>query len=92
MQQYHEDSLRIVVLLDRFRLQRLPVAQGIRQRVVQGHRLAEHEIEFLWREFASVQELRPLATRNPEVAQLMGSITYLYKEIVDTALANEQRR
>ena len=57
MHQIEEDVLRTVVLLERFRLQRLPVAQAIKQRVDKGHKLAEHDINFLSREFADAQHL-----------------------------------
>jgi len=91
MHQYQEDALMTVVLLDRFRLQRLPVAQSIKQRVDDGHRLGDYDIDFLVREFADAQQLHPLVARHPELAHLVGKISYLYKEIADLALENEKR-
>ena len=85
-----DDQGTIVALLDRFRLQRLPVALALKEKVDRGGKLDDADIAFLEQVFEDVRDVNPIVERNPELAQLSGKISALYKEITDKALANEQ--
>ena len=80
----------IVALLDRFRLQRLPAALALKEKVDSGKKLDDADIAFLEQVFEDVRHVTPLVQRNPELEQLSNRISALYKEITDKALANEQ--
>jgi len=85
-----DDQGTIVALLDRFRLQRLPTALALKDKVDRGGKLDDADIAFLEQVFEDVRDVGPILERNPELAQLSGKISALYKEITDKALANEQ--
>ena len=85
-----DDEGTVVALLERFRLQRLPRAIEIRDKVKGGEKLADHDIAFLEQVFADVRDVQPVLARHPELAKLAGQVSGLYKEIMDLALANEQ--
>jgi len=85
------DEGTIIALLDRFRLQRLPIALEIKQQVDAGGKLTDREIEFLEKVFTEAQEVKPLVERHPELAQLVQEVMGLYKHITTKALENEQR-
>jgi hypothetical protein len=85
-----DDDGTLVALLERFRLQRLPAALGIKGRVSAGEKLTEHDIRFLEQVFEDVRDVQPLLERHPELNKLAGQAAALYKEITETALANEK--
>lgn len=85
-----DDEGTIVALLERFRLQRLPAALEIKERVSAGKKLTEHDIQFLEQVFEDVRDVQPLLERHPELNRLAGQIGALYKDITETALANEK--
>lgn len=86
----NDDEGMIIALLERFRLQRLPAALEIKERVSAGEKLTEHDIQFLEQVFEDVRDVQPLLERHPELKKLSGQAAALYKEITETALANEK--
>lgn len=86
-----DDQGTIVALLDRFRLQRLPRATEIRDRVRAGGALDEADIAFLEQVFADARDVEPILARHPELERLAAQVSALYKEITELALANERR-
>lgn len=85
-----DDEGMIIALLDRMRLQRLPVSLEIKERVSAGEKLTEHDIAFLEQVFGDLRDVQPLIERHPELKKIAGQVSVLYKEIMDTALANEK--
>ena len=85
-----DDEGTIVALLDRFRLQRLPQALALKEKVDGGGTLDDHDIAFLEQVFEDMRDVKPLVQRHPELESLTARIAVLYKEITDKALANEQ--
>lgn len=85
-----DDEGTIVALLERFRLQRLPEALALKEKVDGGGTLDDHDIAFLEQVFEDVRDVAPLVQRHPELEAIAGKIAGLYKEITDKALANEK--
>lgn len=85
-----DDEGTIVALLDRFRLQRLPQALALKEKVDGGGTLDDHDIAFLEQVFEDTRDVTPMLQRHPELESIAGKIAGLYKEITDKALANEK--
>ena len=85
------DEGTIIAVLDRFRLQRLPAALALKQKVDAGGKLDDRDIEFLEQVFTDARDIGPIANRHPELQKLTAQVAALYKEITEKALANEQR-
>jgi hypothetical protein len=85
-----DDQGTIVALLDRFRLQRLPTALALKEKVDRGEKLGESDLDFLAQVFDDMRHVTPIVDRNPELADVAGKISALYKAITAKALANEQ--
>jgi hypothetical protein len=85
-----EDEGTIVALLERMRLQRIPAALALKEKVDAGGKLDEHDIAFLQQVFEDTRDAKPLLARHPELEELVGKAVSLYKEITDKALANER--
>ena len=86
-----DDEGTIIAVLDRFRLQRLPMALDLKKKVDAGGKLDERDIEFLEHVFTDARDMAPLAQRHPELQKLVGQVAALYKEITEKALENEQK-
>ena len=81
----------MVVLMQRFKTQRLPRILEIKEQVDQGGRLGEYDRLFL-------EEVIQDARRNirhveeiPECQHMFIQLAHLYKQIMDKAVENEQR-
>jgi len=85
-----DDQGTIVALLERFRLQRLPHAMALKEKVDGGGKLDEADLDFLSQVFDDMRDVTPIVDRNPELEELAGKISALYKDITSKALANEQ--
>ncbi len=79
----------IIVLLERFQKQRLPRILKIKEKVDNGQCLEELDIEFLKVLFADAKSNLPLLHRHTEYDYLAGKITFLYHEITEKALQNQ---
>lgn len=91
MDKKEQDIGVLVVIAERFYNSRMPRAQQIRARLEQGELLADHELEFLHMVLEDSQNMGPLLAQHPEIAETCARIAHYYKEILDLALANEQR-
>lgn len=85
-----KDAGTIAALMDRFEHQRLPRALQIKEKVFQGERLDDVDIDFLKQVFEDAHQVKPLLDRHPEYQTLVVRAIDLYKEITDKALENEQ--
>lgn len=86
----NDEQGTIVAILERFRLQRLPRAMEIRDRVRAGGKLDELDIAFLEQVFSDQRDVQPFLERHPELVGLISQVAALYSEITETALANEK--
>ena len=80
----------IQVLLDRLNNWRLPRALRLKERVDNGDKLTDHDIEFLNRVFEDSKYATSLASRNPELQSLVSKLTDLYSHIMQKAVENEK--
>lgn len=78
-------------LLDRLNNQRLPRALEIKDKVDAGEPLGEYDLRFLEDVFADAQAIQPMVDRHPEYQKLVARVIHLYKEILDKAVANENK-
>ncbi|HEY9199272.1 MAG TPA: hypothetical protein VIR60_07890 [Gammaproteobacteria bacterium] len=78
-------------LLDRLNNQRLPRALEIKEKVDAGEPLGEYDLRFLEDVFADAQAIQPMVDRHPEYQKLVARVIHLYKEILDKAVANENK-
>ena len=85
-----EDEGTIIALLDRFRLQRLPVTLALKEKVDGGQKLDDADLDFLSQVFDDMRDVAPIMERHPELNELVAKISALYNEITSKALANEQ--
>jgi hypothetical protein len=81
----------LAVLMDRFESQRLPRALALKARVDQGECLDEFDLAFMHELLSDSLQAMPMLERHPEFEQLAGKVASLYREIAETALANEQK-
>ncbi len=86
-----DDAGIIQVILDRFEKQRLPRMSEIKQRLDQGNKLNEFEIEYLSEAMHDARALLPFIERHPEYEPLLSRVFHFYKIITDEALDNEEK-
>lgn len=88
---HQEDAGLIQVLVERLERQRLPEILKLKEKVDQGERLNNIEIEALEEILGNLDNIKPLLDRHPEWQPLAGRVASLYSHITTRALENEQR-
>ncbi len=81
----------IMALLKRFETQRLPRAKRLHERVMQGEKLSEYDLDFLEDVFETAQDVLPIVDKYPKYQKLASQAMSLYKEITEKALENEKQ-
>jgi hypothetical protein len=85
-----DDAGVIAVLIQRLESQRLPKLLEIKALVDQGARLSDHDLHFLQEVLSDAKQVAPMVANHPELGVLASKLTTLYREITETALANEK--
>lgn len=80
----------LAVLIQRLESQRLPQLLELKTKVDQGERLSDHDLRFLQEVLTDAKNAHPLIANHPELGALASKLTTLYREITETALANEK--
>jgi hypothetical protein len=81
----------LIAVLDRLRLQRLPVALALKEKVDAGGKLDPLEIALLEQQLAEARDVGPVADRHPELQEFAARLVSLYLEITAKALDNERQ-
>lgn len=84
------DAGVIAALVERFEKFRLPSLLELKEKVDQGDRLNDREIEFLEQIIRDAEENRALVERNPEWQDISARVIGLYNAITGKALENEK--
>ena len=90
MDQASEDRGTIAALMIRFRESRLPRAKRLLEKVNEGEKLSDTDIEFLHRVYRDSRNSSALVKRNPEYSKLIAHALELYTEIITKGLENER--
>lgn len=78
------------VLIQRLETQRLPQLLALKAKVDQGERLSDHDLHFLQEVLTDAKNIHPMIADHPQLDPLASKLTTLYREITETALANEK--
>jgi hypothetical protein len=92
MAESSQDAGVIAALVTRFETQRLPRLIELKKKVDRGEPLGDDDLGLLEQVRDDSNHAKRLADRYPEYQELFARAVSLYAEIIDTALANEQRR
>lgn len=84
------DTGVILVMIQRFERQRLPRIIKIKERLDNGNKLTEFEIEYMSEALHDARSLLPYLDRHQEYKPLFARVIHYYKIISDKALANEE--
>ena len=90
MDQSKEDAGTIAALMIRFKEYRLPRAQRMLEKVNDGEKLSDSDIQFLKRVYKDGRNTQPLVKRHPEYNDLIARYISLYTEIINKGLENEK--
>ena len=90
MDQSKEDAGTIAALMIRFKEYRLPRAQRMLEKVNEGEKLSDSDIQFLKRVYKDGRNTQPLVKRHPEYNDLIARYISLYTEIINKGLENEK--
>ena len=90
MDQATEDLGTITALMIRFKEYRLPRAMRLLEKVNEGEKLSDDDIDFLKRVYDDSRVNLPLVQRHPEYHDLITNTLTVYTEIINKGLENEK--
>jgi hypothetical protein len=85
------DAGVIAAIVERFEKFRLPMLLELKEKVDQGERLNDREIEFLEQVLSDADKNKALVERNPEWKDISARVIGLYNEVTAKALENEKK-
>jgi hypothetical protein len=88
--QLADDEGVILVLLERFKKQRLPRALRLKEKVDNGGILDDADIVFLEQVIKDSSQVSPIVGKYPELEGLAAQAMQLYRDITEQAIKNEQ--
>ena len=86
-----KDKGTFYVLLLRFEQYTLPKAIILKQKVDEGNKLDISDIDFLNKTISNIQKYKHIIDKNPDFHQLEAQAIWLYTQIIQLALKNEQQ-
>ena len=85
-----DDEGVVLVLLERFKNQRLPKALRIKEKIDAGGLLSDADITFLEEVLNDARQNMSILDKYPKYENLASKAMTLYREITEQALKNEQ--
>ena len=92
MKQSEKDAGTIAALMLRFKEFRLPRAQRLLEKVNDGEKLGDGDIQFLKRVYEDTRKDQSLLKRHPEYNEIVTGFIGLYTEIITKGLENEKTK
>ena len=86
-----EDEGVILALLERFEKYRLPRALEIKERVDQGEKLSDEDLDFLKDVLEGHRHVKPYVDKYPQYESVVSQAMNLYHQITSKALDNEEQ-
>lgn len=90
MNSVKDDAGLMRVLLDRYKKQRQPRAQALKEKVDQGEPLSNFDLIFLQEVSEGIHEARPFLNRYPECRRLATELARLCTQIAEKGVENEK--
>ena len=78
-----------MAILLRFEKYTLPRTVAIKEKVEQGAKLEDYDIDFLKKVLSNIQRYKSLIDRHPEYHDIESRAIWMYTQIIDLALKNE---
>ncbi len=79
-----------MAILLRFEKYTLPRTIEIKEKVEQGEKLEDYDIDFLKKVLSNIQRYKYLIDKNPEFYDIESRAIWMYTQIIDLALKNEE--
>ncbi len=88
----YADSVQgtISTVIIRFNKYRLPRVLSMKERVLNGERLSEFDLNYLERVIRDIRHIRHISKNHPRYQALFAQVIGLYAEVAAAALENER--
>jgi len=90
MQYSMEQEGVLTAVMERFEKHRLPRILDIKEKVEQGGKLSDPDIDFLEEVLTDTQRYKQFVDKHPEFQELYTRVVHLYERLTDQALENEK--
>ena len=91
MEKSTRETAVLTTLMEKLEKQTLPRLLALKDKVDQGDRLGDRDIDFLEQAFANAYKVKPILDKHPQYQALAAQVISLYKETTSKALENENR-
>ena len=86
-----DDTGVLATLIERFEKYRLPRLLELKERVDQGEKLSDIDVEFLKEVFESNKDVKPYIDKHPGLQDAAAQAMSLYSDVMDKATENEEK-